>query len=143
MGTLYNNQNNNNSFSANTYGINVIVVPEFYLEGSNKDLNIYIWFYNVKIENFTNSIIQVIGRHWQIYDSNGKYDEIKGIGVVGQQPIIRPNEIFEYTSQVRLFTGSGIMQGEYYILDTITEKQFAITIPPFSLDCTPEPENIN
>lgn len=133
----------NHVYVASTHGINVIVVPEFYLEGSNRDLNIYIWFYNIRIENNSNSTIQIIGRHWQIFDSNGKIDEVKGIGVVGQQPIMQPKETFEYTSQVRLFSGSGLMQGEYYILDTTTEKQFSIIIPPFSLDCPQEPEHIN
>src|SRR5690242_19833475 len=104
-------------FTETTDEIKVSVIPAFYHEGSNREQNMFIWVYNVKIENLSNSVVQIIGRHWQIFDEHGKLEEIKGAGVVGQQPILRPAEIFEYTSQVRLFTDSGLMRGEYYAVN--------------------------
>lgn len=131
------------SFSENTSNINITVTPDFYAEGSNRDQNIFIWLYNVRIENLSQSTMQIIGRHWQIFDANGKVEEINGAGLVGQQPIIKPNEFFEYTSQVRLFTDSGLMRGEYYAIDTNSKQEVVIAIPAFSLDTSINTKNLN
>lgn len=125
-------------FFETTYDISVTVIPEFYSEGSNKEQNTFIWVYNVKIENFSSSTIQMIGRKWQIFDSTGRIEEINGTGLVGQQPIIKPNELFEYASQVRLFSDSGLMRGEYFALDLTLNKELTINIPAFSLDSSTE-----
>lgn len=128
-------------YSEITEGIKVSVIPEFYPEGSNREQSVFVWLYNVKIENLGTNGFQIIGRHWQIFDAHGKMDEIEGAGVVGYQPIIRSGETFEYTSQVRLFTHSGLMRGEYYGRNLDSGQQIVVTIPAFSLDTAIEPIN--
>lgn len=137
------NHNDRWTFSKITQDIEVIVAPEFHTEGSKKELNNFLWSYNVQIRNLSAITIQIIGRHWQIFDSNGKITVVKGEGVVGEQPIIKPDEFFEYASQVRLFTSSGLMQGEYYAIDVISQEAITISIPAFSLDHTEGPLFIN
>jgi ApaG protein len=124
----------NLKFVETTNDIKVTVMPSYNLQGSNANENMFIWFYNVRIENLSDLTIQVLSRHWQVFDSSGKNEEIKGEGLVGYQPIIKPKEFFEYKSQVRLFSQSGLMRGEYFAVNLNSKDQFAITIPAFSLD---------
>jgi ApaG protein len=130
-------------FTQITDNIKVSVIPVFYPEGSSREQSMYIWIYTIRIENLSNAVIQIIGRHWQIYDEHGKIEEVKGNGVVGQQPIIRPGEIFEYTSQVRLFSESGLMKGEYYAVNLLLNSFFNIEIPAFSLDSSIDKTHMN
>ena len=121
-------------FATVTNDIKVTVTPSYNQQGSNPSQNMHIWFYYVRIENLGRLTIQVLSRHWQVFDSSGKNEEIKGEGLVGYQPIIKPSEFFEYKSQVRLFSESGLMQGEYTAVDLDSKQQFSISIPAFSLD---------
>lgn len=130
-------------FSEITNNIKVTVTPVYNKQGSNEAQNIYIWFYYIHIENLGNSTVQVLKRHWQIFDSNGKVEEIKGEGLVGYQPIIKPQEFFEYKSQVRLFSSSGLMRGEYQAINVDTKEQISITIPAFSLDINIWQQSLN
>jgi len=130
-------------FVETTNDIKVTVTPSYNLQGSNGGQNMYIWLYNVRIENFSDLTIQVLSRHWQIFDSSGKNEEIKGEGLVGYQPIIKPKEFFEYKSQVRLFSQSGLMRGEYFAVDLDSKHQFAIAIPAFSLDVDVNHQSFN
>lgn len=130
-------------FTESTDDITVSVRPQFYNDESKIKHNSFVWLYNVRIKNLAAYSIQIMGRHWQIFDANGKVEEIKGTGVVGQQPVIKPQEVFEYTSQVRLFSSSGLMLGKYFAINMITNQEFAINIPAFSLDIEHDAQKIN
>lgn len=116
-----------------TRDVQVTVFP-IYLEGqSDPDENHYLWAYHVRIENLSNNAIQLRGRYWRITDSLGRVQEIRGSGVVGEQPILEPGEIFEYTSGTPLATPSGIMVGNYQV-EKENGELFDVAIPAFSLD---------
>lgn len=130
-------------FIETTNNIRVTVVPSYNPQGSDINQNMYIWFYCVRIENLSDLTVQVLSRHWQILDDSGKNEQVKGEGLVGYQPIIKPKEFFEYKSQVRLFSQSGLMRGEYLAIELDTRQEFSITIPAFSLDVDIEKQNFN
>ncbi len=120
-------------YERTTRGITVSVEP-FYLEDqSTPEESHYVWAYHVRIENQGMSTVKLLGRHWQITDSAGHVQDVRGDGVVGEQPTIRPGEVFEYTSGTPLPTPSGIMAGEYQ-METDGGEAFEVEIPPFSLD---------
>lgn len=102
-------------------------------EQSDPDDNRYIWAYQVSLENQGTETVQLLTRYWNITDANGKVLEVRGEGVVGEQPILRPNETFEYTSGTPLATPSGVMVGRYQ-MKTSDGETFEIDIPAFSLD---------
>jgi ApaG protein len=77
--------------------------------------------------------VQLVSRHWRITDANGRVEEVRGPGVVGKQPLLRPGERFEYTSGVPLSTPSGLMAGTYQMVTDLGE-QFDAEVPAFSLD---------
>jgi len=95
----------------------VKVTPQYVAEQSDPEKNQYIFAYRVNIENKTKHAIQVISRHWVITDGAGKVEEVRGLGVVGQQPLIPPGQGFEYTSGCPLTTPVGTMEGTYYCVD--------------------------
>ncbi|RYE05751.1 MAG: Co2+/Mg2+ efflux protein ApaG [Rickettsiaceae bacterium] len=112
----------------------VTVITKFSNEVSNVKQNVYVWLYKIKIDNLGATSFQITDRYWQVFDSNGIYNDIKGKGIVGSQPIIEPYKFFEYTSQVQLFTKHGLMRGYYTATEFINNSQFKIIIPAFSLD---------
>jgi len=116
-----------------TRGIRVTVMPVYIDERSSPDQDKYFWAYRVVIFNNGDNTIQVVSRHWIITDANGRKEEVRGRGVVGEQPILRPGDSFEYTSGCPLTTPSGFMQGNYTVVDEGGE-QFDIGIPLFPLD---------
>lgn len=116
------------------YDIDVSVNAQLYHPATNKEQNIFTWTYNVQIKNFRPATIQVMKRYWQIFDRHANSREIIDSGVVGQQPIIRANDLFEYASQVTLFSDPGLMLGKYLAIDMLTGGKFCINIPAFSLD---------
>jgi ApaG protein len=121
------------AYSATTRSIKVVVKP-FYLEDqSSPPEDHYVWAYHVRIENHGPETVQLRGRHWRITDALGRMQEVKGAGVVGEQPILKPGEAFEYTSGTPLPTPSGIMMGSYE-METKAGESFAVAIPAFSLD---------
>lgn len=125
-----------------TKGIQVTVKP-FYLEDqSTPDQNHFVWAYWVKIENQGGERVQLLNRHWRITDANGRVKEVKGPGVVGEQPVLRPGEAFEYTSGTPLTTPSGIMVGTYE-MKSDSGMTFAVDIPAFSLDSPYERSTLN
>ena len=93
----------------------------------------YVWAYHVTIENQGHETVQLLSRHWMITNARGELDEVKGPGVVGEQPILKPGESFEYTSGAPLNTPWGMMGGSYR-METETGERFDIEIPTFSLD---------
>ena len=120
-------------FKANTRGVDVTVMPVFMDEKSDPKSNQYFWAYRVTIENRSGEALQLMSRYWHITDANGKIEEVRGDGVVGQQPNIRDGGNFTYTSGCPLNTSSGIMVGKYY-MKTVTGQMLEVDIPAFSLD---------
>ncbi|NEV49818.1 Co2+/Mg2+ efflux protein ApaG [Wolbachia pipientis] len=121
-------------YTLTTNFVEVTVLPIYIEEQSIPYENCYVWMYNVKIKNKSQSTIQLLSRHWQIIDYKGKINEIAGVGVIGGQPVIKSGEVFKYTSGTYLNAPSGVMQGKYEFLNEESIKIFEVMIPPFSLD---------
>jgi ApaG protein len=129
-------------YSETTRSINVTVQP-FYLEDqSAPDEGRFVWAYHVRIENRGGETVQLRNRHWQITDGRGQMQEVRGPGVVGEQPTLGPGESFEYTSGTPLPTPSGIMVGSYE-MRTPAGESFLVRIPAFSLDSPHQPVRLN
>lgn len=116
----------------------VTVRPQYLPDRSDPAKSQFVWSYNVRIENKGNVAVQLRSRHWKITDALGRQQEVKGPGVVGKTPLLRPGEVFEYTSGTSLSTSSGFMGGAYQMVSEAGEN-FDIDIPTFSLD-TPAAE---
>jgi ApaG protein len=120
-------------YSETTRSIRVTVRP-FYLEQHSSPADgHYVWAYHVRIENTGGETVQLRNRHWEITDSFGRRQEVRGPGVVGEQPVLAPGESFEYTSSCPLPTPSGFMAGDYE-METRSGENFLVRIPTFSLD---------
>jgi ApaG protein len=120
-------------FQRTTRQITVSVQPTFLPDQSAPDSNHFFWAYTVLIENGGANTVQLRARYWRIIDANGRTIEVKGAGVVGQQPILRPGESFEYKSGTPLETPSGMMLGAYQ-MQTAEGEAFQVDIPVFPLD---------
>jgi ApaG protein len=120
-------------FSETTDSITVTVRPVFVEEQSSPAEDKYVWAYKVRIENRGKETVQLRNRHWKITDARGKLEEVKGPGVVGEQPVLKPGEAFEYTSGCPLKTPSGFMVGTYE-MERPDGSRFDVRIPMFSLD---------
>ena len=118
---------------ASTRGIAVSVEPTYLETRSSPDSSQYFWAYRVTIENRGGETVQLLSRHWMITNARGELTEVKGPGVVGEQPVLKPGESFEYTSGAPLNTPSGMMGGAYQMENEGGER-FDIEIPTFSLD---------
>lgn len=116
-----------------TRSIQVTVVPLYLDEQSDPDENRYVWAYQVSLENLGSETVQLLTRYWNIIDANGKVLEVRGDGVIGEQPILSAGDHFEYTSGTPLSTPSGIMAGSYR-MKTSDGESFDVEIPAFSLD---------
>jgi ApaG protein len=121
-------------YLANTRGIAVSVEPTYLETRSSPETSQYFWAYRVIIENQGRETVQLLSRHWMITNARGELTEVKGPGVVGEQPILRPGQRFEYTSGAPLNTPSGMMGGAYQ-MESEGGERFDIEIPTFSLDC--------
>ena len=128
-------------YTAVTQGIQVTVLPEFQLGRSDPDEGRYFWAYTIEIANLGDQIVQLVSRHWIITDANGRVEEVKGAGVVGERPVLNPGESFRYTSGCPLATPSGIMVGSYRMVDQAGQA-FDVAIPAFSLD-SPQQRSLN
>jgi len=120
-------------YRAVTRQIEVTVEPNFVPEQSSADRSRYFWSYTIVITNSGEETVQLKTRHWIITDGAGRSQEVRGEGVVGEQPVLEPGERFEYTSGVPLQTPSGFMTGSYQMV-TEDGEPFEIDIPAFSLD---------
>ena len=129
-------------YRAVTRKIEVTVTSRFMPERSSPSSNYFFWAYTIDITNLGEETVQLKTRHWRITDAMGRLQEVKGAGVVGEQPVLRPGESFEYTSGVPLTTPSGFMTGSYGLV-TATGEPFDIDIPTFSLDCSHAERTIN
>src|SRR5271168_2755801 len=120
-------------YIANTRGITVSVEPTYLEARSSPDTSQYFWAYRVTIENQGRETVQLLNRHWMITNARGELTEVKGPGVVGEQPVLKPGESYEYTSGAPLNTSSGMMGGAY-TMESVSGERFDIEIPTFSLD---------
>jgi len=114
------------------YEVTVEPVARFLADQSDPAKNEYVFTYTITITNTGDIAAQLLGRHWIITDADHKVQEVKGLGVVGQQPLLQPGESFEYTSGASIPTSVGTMQGSYQML-AADGKAFDAPIPPFTL----------
>ncbi|MDT7933933.1 MAG: Co2+/Mg2+ efflux protein ApaG [Sphingomonadaceae bacterium] len=120
-------------YAETTDGITVRVNPSFLPDQSDPGKPLYVWAYHVRIENGGAENVQLISRHWIITDARGGVQEVRGLGVVGEQPVISPGESYDYVSGCPLGTPSGIMKGSYQMRWS-GGADFEVGIPAFSLD---------
>ncbi len=122
-----------NAYTAITDGIHISVRTEFVDSQFSGTGALYVWMYNIRIDNRGNEAVKLINRYWKIIDEKGTIQEISGEGVVGEQPTILPNNSFQYESGVHLRHPSGIMTGHYQMSKSSGEL-FDVKVPAFSLD---------
>ena len=120
-------------YTKTTKSINITVNPYYLEDQSEPDERHFVWAYQITINNLGEESVQLKNRYWKIIDSNGIRLEVRGKGVVGEQPILNPGEKFEYTSGTPLSTPSGFMEG-HYEMETKIGNKFVASIPLFSLD---------
>ena len=120
-------------YRAITRQIEVTVEPNFMPERSSAEQGQYFWSYTIVITNSGPETVQLRTRHWIITDASGRTQEVRGEGVIGEQPVLAPGEQFKYTSGVPLPTASGFMSGRYQMVSASGER-FEIDVPTFSLD---------
>ncbi|GFZ91441.1 protein ApaG [Elstera cyanobacteriorum] len=120
-------------YRATTRAITVTVQPTFLEDQSEPGEGRFVWAYHIRIENDGDRTVQLLNRHWEITDALGRRLEVRGAGVVGEQPVLKPGQAFEYTSGTPLATPSGIMVGSYE-MEAETGERFEIAVPAFSLD---------
>jgi ApaG protein len=120
-------------YEAVTHRVKVTVEPTFEPERSDPDERRYFWRYAIEIANLGDKPVTLMERHWRITDADGRQQEVRGPGVVGEQPTIEPGQAFRYTSGCPLTTPSGMMVGEYRMVDS-DGRSFKVSIPAFSLD---------
>ncbi len=115
------------------YLFKVEVQPRFLMAQSAPEQGLFVFAYTIKITNTGTVPAQLISRTWNVNDANGHTEKVKGLGVVGQQPLLKPGETFEYTSGTRLRTPTGTMHGSFFCVAEDGEK-FDTDIPMFVLD---------
>lgn len=120
-------------YSQTTKNIRVTVEPRYLEDQSNPSEWRFFWAYTIEIANSGRAPVQIVARHWIITDQNGRREDVRGLGVVGEQPVIVPGASFSYTSGCPLATPSGVMVGTYQALDG-DGAMFTVAIPAFSLD---------
>ena len=120
-------------YTHETEGIVIKVEPDYLEDESEPEACRYVWGYTVEIENHGDTTIQLLTREWQITDARGRTQIVRGEGVVGEQPILKPGERFRYRSGAPLETSSGFMAGQYGMRRDDGDE-FAAIIPAFALD---------
>ncbi len=129
-------------YSETTEGITVTVRPLYLEDQSAPAENRYVWAYFVKISNGSQRTVQLRSRYWHITDAQGRVQEVRGPGVVGEQPVLKPGESYEYNSGTPLSTPSGIMRGTYQ-MEAAGGERFDVRIPAFSLDSPHQAVRLN
>ena len=115
-----------------TRGIRIMVTPRYIAEQSDLEAGRYLFAYHIVIQNLSPDTVQLLSRHWVITNGEGKVEEVRGPGVVGEQPVLKPGDEFEYTSGCPLSTPVGTMHGEFNMVAEDGEK-FDARIEPFRL----------
>lgn len=129
-------------YSAITHSIKISVEPLFLEDQSNPPESHFVWAYQIWIENLRSTGVQLLSRYWSITDQMGITQEVRGKGVIGEQPVIQPGGTYHYTSGVPLTTPSGLMGGRYTFQDERGDL-LEVTIPLFSLDSPYEKNLLN
>lgn len=130
------------AYEAETDGIVVRVRPSYLAGQSDPAAGRWVWAYQVEIVNLSGAPVQLMARRWVITDARGHTEEVRGPGVVGEQPTIRPGDSYTYASGCPLGTASGSMVGGYYMTDA-AGRSFEAAIPAFSLDVPGERRVLN
>ncbi|MEP9396827.1 Co2+/Mg2+ efflux protein ApaG [Mesorhizobium sp. KR2-14] len=129
-------------YRAVTRNIEVSVEPFYLEERSNPTESRYVWGYRVTIANQSDEFVQLLSRYWQITDESGRVEEVRGSGVVGEQPELNPGDSYQYMSGCPLTTPSGIMVGRYTMRNE-RDELFDVEIPAFSLDLPGTAHTVN
>jgi ApaG protein len=116
-----------------TRGVRILVRPRFVPEQSDPENGQWLFAYHITIRNQGEQTVQLISRHWVITDGEGKVEEVRGPGVVGYQPVLKPGQEFEYTSGCPLMTPVGTMHGEFNMVVQGSGEKFDAKIEPFRL----------
>jgi ApaG protein len=116
-----------------TKGVRITVVASYQEEFSNPDNSNFLFSYNVTIENENDYAVQLLRRHWYIFDSSGEQTEVEGEGVIGEKPILEPGQLFSYQSACNLTTDFGKMHGTYTMIRLSDGMYFEAIIPEFQL----------
>ena len=116
-----------------TQGVRIIARPRYVAEQSEPDRGQWLFAYHITIRNEGAQTVQLISRHWIITDGEGKVEEVRGPGVVGYQPVLKPGEEFQYTSGCPLSTPVGTMHGEFNMVRPDSLEKFDARIEPFRL----------
>lgn len=116
-----------------TRGVRVEVKARYSEEHSDPERPLWFFLYTITVENTGNETVQLINRHWEITDGNGRVEHVRGPGVVGKQPVLAPGESFEYTSGCPLSTRFGFMKGEYEMNVTGSDEMFEAEVAGFPL----------
>ena len=130
------------AYEAETEGVLVRVRPSYLAGQSDPEAGRWVWAYQVEIVNLTTEPIQLMARRWVITDAQGRVEEVRGAGVVGEQPVIKPGDSYTYASGCPLGAPSGSMVGGYYMTDA-AGRSFEAAIPAFSLDVPGERRVLN
>lgn len=120
-----------------THGVKITVQTEYQYNHSNPEQRYYLFSYRVIIENNSDYVVKLLRRHWFIFDSSSEYREVEGEGVVGQQPVLAPGEVYDYESACNLNTDIGRMNGTYLMMREMDGAQFYVNIPEFELITPP------
>lgn len=130
------------AYEAETDGIIVRVRPSYLAGQSDPEAGRWVWAYQVEIVNLTAGPVQLVSRRWMITDGRGQVEEVRGPGVIGEQPTIQPGASYTYASGCPLGTPSGSMVGGYAMVDDLG-RRFEAAIPAFSLDVPGERRVLN
>ena len=125
--------------SCTTHGVRVDVTSHYQEAYSDPAQGQWLFSYNVCITNVGHQVVQLLSRHWVVTHGTGKVEEVRGAGVVGEQPVLEPGEHFEYTSFCQLESSMGAMHGTYQ-METGSGERFDADIQPFSLA---DPDTMN
>ena len=116
-----------------TNNVRVEVESQYAAEHSQPSQSQWFFYYTIRITNESHETVQLLNRHWIITDASGHIEEVRGPGVVGEQPVLGPGESFQYTSGCRLNTSTGVMHGTYQMVMTESGDHFDVQIAPFAL----------
>ncbi len=125
-----------------TRDIEVTVEPYYLAEQSDPEDSRFVWGYRIVISNLSENTVRLMHRYWHITDETGQVDEVRGPGVVGEQPTLGPGDTYEYSSGCPLDTPSGVMFGRY-TMQTGEGETFEVDIPAFSLDMPNHARTLN
>jgi len=121
-------------YTQTTNNIKITVLQAYLQDYSEPGDNHYVWAYTIQVENLGDKTVQLLNRHWRITDAQGHLQEVRGEGVIGKQPVLKPGQAFQYTSGTALPTPSGIMAGTYEMTAEESGEKFEVAVPAFSLD---------